>query len=371
MYIDEITYLDEIFDLEKKIEHSEHIKITNVSYWNPSNEFKEYLHKHIELTCPQDIFDYIYTYDVAKIQRAQILKKLGVINPDSAMCLLNATGTNSILNVINYLKLHNYQKIAILIPSYFSVEKSCQLYGLAYKKVMLQHYNGKYYIPIEELLKNNFDAIWITSPPYSTGVSFEDSQIDILKKLISKKILVIADETLALPHQMLLTQIPISDFFFCICSPHKPLFMNKLKFSALVCPKKNDDFLEQWIDVLSGSLLSSNIAAIQHFLSNNYDDCVYATQNWYTNSLHSIRTLLQLFPKVQCNLDEIAPYKTIYINCPKKDMQSLKNINTLISKNYASYIPTVMEKDIGFRINLSLETNNLIDTTYKIIKFYS
>lgn len=182
MYIEEITYLDEIFDLEKRVEHSEHVKVTNVSYWNSSNEFKEYLHKHMELNYPQDIFDYAYTYDVSKIQRTQILRKLGTLNPDSAMCLLNATGTGSILNVVNFLKLYNFKKLAILMPSYFSVEKSCQVYGLTYEKVTLQYYDGKYYIPLEYLLNNNFDAIWLTSPPYSTGISFENSQVDILKK---------------------------------------------------------------------------------------------------------------------------------------------------------------------------------------------
>ena len=32
--INEITYLDEIFNLEKKKEDMEHINISNISYWN-------------------------------------------------------------------------------------------------------------------------------------------------------------------------------------------------------------------------------------------------------------------------------------------------------------------------------------------------
>lgn len=370
MLIDEITFLDEIFQLEKKKEFLEHINITNVSYWNSSQSYKEYIEKFISLNYEQDIFDYVYTYDVSITQRLQIMKKLDVINPKESMCLLNATGTNSILNVINYLKLHNYKKIAILLPSYFSVERGCQIYNLAYEKILLHYSDGKYCIPYQYLLENHFDAIWLTSPAYSTGVSFDSFQIDILKKLISNEILVIADETLALPHQMLLTKIPISDFFFCICSPHKPLFINKIKFSALICPKRYDDFLEQWIDVLSGSLLSSNLVAIQHFLSDNYSECMSAAQYWYTDSINKIHEILQLFPNAQCNLDEISPYKTIYINNPSKNVKDMSCIKTIINNDCVSYIPATFGEYVGFRVNLSLEPRDLTNAIYRILSFY-
>lgn len=370
MFVEEITFLDEIFQLEKKKELLDHINITNISYWNSSPSYKKYMENLISLNYQQDIFDYVYTYDMSIAQRLQIIKKLGVINPKESMCLLNATGTNSIINVINFLKLHNYKKLAILLPSYFSVERSCQIYNLAYEKILLHYSGGKYGIPYQYLVENHFDAIWLTSPAYSTGVSYDNFQINIIQKLISHEILVIADETLALPHQMLLTKIPINDFFFSICSPHKPLFINQIKFSALICPKRNDDFLEQWIDVLSGSLLSSNLVAIQHFLSDNYTECVSAAQHWYADSINKLYEILQCFPRARCNLDEISPYKTIYMERPSKNVNDLNHIETIINNDYVSYIPAMFGEHVGFRVNLSLAPSDLANAIYKILNFY-
>lgn len=371
MLIDEITYLDEIFKLERKKEISGHINITNISHWNPSQIYKGYIEKCIQLNKQKDIFDYTYTYDLTKNKRLQIMERLGVQNPMDAMCLLNPSGTNTIINVINFLKMHNYHKIGILTPSYFSVEQSCRLCNLLYEKIDLQYIGGKFVIPIEYILEKNFDAIWLTSPAYSTGISYDDTQINNIKKIISKNILVIADESLAMPNQMLLSKIPINDYFFCICTPHKTLFINKIKFSALICPQKNDDFLEQWIDILSGSLLSSNLIAIQHFLSNNFIECLAAAQHWFKKSANMISDVLQQFPDAQCNLSEVSPYKTIYLKSTKRDLRSLESINMLISNEYTSFIPISFNEYTGFRINLSLAPQDIYDAVYRILKYYT
>jgi len=371
MLIDEITFLDQIFELEKRKKDLEQIDVTNISYWNPSHSYKQYLEPYIQLDCQQDIFDYVYTYDLTKKQRIQIMEKLGVQNPMDSMCLLNSTGTSTILNLINFLKLNKYRKLGILTPSYFSVEQSCKIYNLPYEKIPLEYFQGKYYIPLQKILEHHFDVIWLTSPAYSTGISFDNIQLKILKKIISENILIIADETLALPNQMLISKLPISDCFFSICSPHKPLFINKIKFSALICPKKNDDFLEQWVDILSGSLLSSNLIAIQHFLSDNFKECITAAQRWYRNAINEIFNIIQQFPNLQYNLDETSPYKTIYFELPKLDIKNLDNINTLISKDCVSYIPLEFNEYYGFRINLSLNPQDLSNALYRILRFYT
>lgn len=213
--------------------------------------------------------------------------------------------------------------------------------------------------------------IWLTSPAYSTGISYDDAQISNIKKIISNNILIIADESLAMPDQMLLSKIPINDYFFCICTPHKTLFVNKIKFSALICPKKNDDFLEQWIDILSGSLLSSNLIAIQHFLSNNFTECVVAARHWFKKSIDMISDVLQQFPDAQCNLSEISPYKTIYLKSTKKDLKSLGNIKMLINNDYTSFIPISFNEYTGFRINLSLAPQEIYNAIYRILKYYT
>lgn len=371
MLVDEITFLDEIFELEKKEESLEHIEITNVSYWNSSLSYKKHMEKYIKLNLQQDIFDYTYTYDISKYQRLELMKKLKVINPEDSMCLLNSSGTNTIQNVINFLKFHNYKKLGILIPSYFSVEQSCKVINLTYENVIMHYSDGNYHIPLKYILENHFDAVWLTSPAYSTAISYKDFHIDVLKKLFSEKILVIADETLALPNQMLTSRIPINDYFFSICSPHKPLFINKIKFSVLICPKKNDDFLEQWIDILSGSLSYSNLIAIQHFLSYNFNECMNAALQWYGNSIKEMRSIVRCFPNIQYNLDELGPYKTIYLKSPKLDIGKLDNINSIIIKDYVSYIPIEFNGYYGFRVNLSLNPDDLSNALYRILKFYA
>ena len=371
MFIDEINYLDEIFESERKKEISEQINITNISHWNSSHMFKEYIEKHIHLNSQQDIFDYMYTYDLTKNKRLQIIEKLGVQNPIDSMCLLSPSGTNTILNTINFLKMHNYHKLGILAPSYFSVEQSCRICNLSYEKIALQYTEGKYLIPIEYILEDKFDVIWLTSPAYSTGISYDDAQISNIKKIISNNVLIIADESLAMPEQMLLSKIPISDYFFCICTPHKTLFINKIKFSALICPQKNDDFLEQWIDIISGSLLSSNLIAIQHFLSDNFLECVAAARHWYKKSIDTINEVLQQFPDAQCNLNEISPYKTLYLKSTKRDIKNLGNIKMLIDKDYTSFIPISFNEYTGFRINLSLAPQEIYNAIYRILKYYT
>lgn len=371
MLISQTTFLDEIFKLEKNKEKSEHIKITNISYWNSSSAYKQYMEKFILLDFQQDIFDYTYTYDITKYQRLQIMKKLKALNPNDTMCLLSSSGTNSILNAVNYLKLHNYEKLAILLPSYYAVEQCCQIYNIAYEKVNMQYLNGQYEIPLKYLLEHYFDAVWLTSPVYSTGISYNNCQINDIKKLITNNILVIADETLAMPNQMLIRKIPINDYFFSICCPHKPLFINKMKFSAFICPKKNDDFLEQWVDILSGSLLFSNLMAIQHFLSDNFNECIKAAQHWYKNTINEVCHTVQQFPGILYNLDETGPYKTIYLTTPGIEIEKLDNINSLIVRDYISYIPLKFNGYGGFRINLSLNPADLSNALYRILKFYT
>jgi histidinol-phosphate/aromatic aminotransferase/cobyric acid decarboxylase-like protein len=181
MLINEITFLDQIFELEKKKKNLDHIDITNISHWNPSHSYKQYIERYIKLDFHQDIFDYVYTYDLTQNQRIQIMQKLGVQNPKDSMCLLNSTGTSTIINLINFLKLHNYRKLGILTPSYFSVEQSCKICNLTYEKIPLEYFHGKYFIPLQKILENYYDVIWLTSPVYSTGISFDSAE---LKQLI-------------------------------------------------------------------------------------------------------------------------------------------------------------------------------------------
>lgn len=111
--------------------------------------------------------------------------------------------------------------------------------------------------------------------------------------------------------------------------------------------------------------------AIQHFLSNNFNTCINAAQHWYQNTINEIYNTVQQFPNILYNLDETGPYKTIYLTTPRLDMEKLDNINTLIVKDYISYIPLEFGGYNGFRINLSLNPEDLSNALHRILKFYT
>lgn len=375
MFIDSIFELDKILNLEKNISKEKHIIVTNVSYWGVSKGYQNYMLKNIRLNYEENIFCYKYTYDISYKFRKKIITKLGCVNAQNTMCLLTSSTTQSIINVINYLKLHNYRKLCILNPSYFSVEESCKIIGMPYEKKNLVFSDNKYIIPIDDILDKYYDVVWLTSPVYSTGVVYSSSQISTIKRLIDSKILVIADESLALPGQELLLNIPISRYFFSVVSPHKPLYINNVKFSALLCPKENEDFFEQWVDVFSGSLLHSNLVAISHYLSANYNYCVNQSRKWFQKNNQVIKAVLDSFPYAYCDMTDISPYKCIYLRKPNNNKINIfDNIYQLITNQFVSYIPGIyngLETDPCFRVNMSLCPMELENALYRILRFYA
>lgn len=376
MFIDNIFKLDQIFNFERHILKKKMVPVTNISHWNSSRKYQEYISKYIRLNYEKDIFNYMYTYDIPFELRQNIIKKLGCLNLKNTMCLLTSSSTQSILNIINYLKLFNYHKLCLLTPAYFSVEESCKIMRMPYEKKCLLFSDNEYIIPFEDILNNKYDVVWLTSPVYSTGMSFSSMQISKIKNLIDLGILVIADESLALPGQELVYKIPINKYFFSIFSPHKPLFINNIKFSGILCPKENDDFFEQWIDVLSGSLLQSNIIAISHYLSENYQDCLEQSIKWFKKGNDIINMVLSQFPHSYCDTTGINPYKCIYLEPQNgKNLNELDNIFQLISKQFISYIPGVyngFEKNVQcFRVNMSFDAMELENALYRILQYYT
>lgn len=376
MYIDNIFKLDKILNYEKSVIKKKKAPITNISYWNASKKYQEYISKYIRLNYEKDIFNYKYTYDIPLEFRQNIIKKLGCLNSSNTMCLLTSSSTQSILNVINFLKNFNYNKLCILTPAYFSVEESCKIIRMPYGKMSLLFSDNKYIIPFEDILNNGYDVVWLTSPIYSTGVEFSSSQVSKLKNLIDLGILVIADESLALPGQELVHKIPISKYFFSIFSPHKPLYINNIKFSGILCPKENDDFLEQWIDVLGGGLLHSNIIAISHYLSKNYQDCLEKSIKWFKKGNDIVNMVVGQFPYSYCDTASVNPYKCIYLEPQNgKNINELNDIFQLISTQLISYIPGIYNgfgKNVQcFRVNMSLDAMELETALYRILQYYT
>lgn len=376
MFIEEIFEIDSLLNYEKQVSTTKEINIANISYWNASSEYQDYMLKHIKLDYIANIFDYKYTYDIPLDIRNRIVEELTGYSDREIMCLLTSSSTCSIVNMINFLKLNGFKKLCILTPAYFSVEQSCKIFNLKFEKKALIFRNGEYYIPVEYILKNHFDTVWLTSPVYSTGKVYDETQIHAIQELINHRILVLADETLAMHGQELARKLPISKYFYSIYSPHKSLFINSIKFSAILCPKYNDDFLEQWIDVLGGALLHSNITAIRHFLSPNYQVCLQNSMVWYRKSMDSIDTILKQFPGTFCDMADIGAYKTIYFKSNTHNPDKLETIKNLIDTKYVSYIPGLYNgfEDHTFhcfRVNLTFNSEEIKNILYRILTYYA
>lgn len=371
MFIDHIFYMDNIFDLEKNISKNTHQPVTNLSHWNPSDAYVEMINRNLPPQSIKDIFNYVYTYDIPASTRKNIINKLVGRSLDTQMCMILPNSTLCILNVINYLKLNGCKRLFILQPSYFSVEEACKLFNIEAFKIPLK--NGENYtIPIELYQTQNSDAFWITSPVYSTSYLLNDSMINCIDTITANKRYVVIDESLNINGLESIRKLKDNKYLFGIYSPHKALFCNGLKFSTIICNKSNDDFLEQWIDVLGGALPSSCINAIDHFLSPNFEICKQCAVEWFSENQKIIIKTIKNYPFAHVNENpSVSSYMTI--NLPYIPLESLDFIEKMIKETFTSVFPGFLNgrNDCSFRINLSLNKHTIGNSLNSLLDFIS
>ena len=369
MYIEDIFFMDKIFEIEKDISLHYNKPVTNLSYWNPSDVYTGLM---LETLTPQsltDIFQYVYTYDIPIKTRNAIIEKLTGKFDNTQMCMILPNSTLSIINIVNYLKLNNYRRLLILQPSYFSIEEACKIADFEIVKIP---FNLDYTLPSEILNADELDAIWITSPIYSTNLILDKSIIYEINKLTANNRLVIIDESLNINGFETIRYLKQNKYLFGIYSPHKSLFFNSFKFSVIICDKSNDDFLEQWVDVIGGSLPGSCISAIKHFLSPNYDLCVQKAKNWFEQSNLIIMEIIKKYPFVSIDTEQsIGAYVTI--NIPDIPLESLEFIKVMINETLVSIIPGFLNgnPNCSFRINLSLNHHVIANSLTSLLEFIS
>ncbi len=369
MFIEDIFFMDNIFEIEKDVSLHTNKPITNLSYWNPSNAYTDMMVKTLTPQSITKLLDYVYTYDIPISTRKAIIEKLTGKQFDTQMCMLLPNSTLAIVNLINYLKINKYQRLYVIQPSYFSVEEACKLAELEVVKIPFE---PNHTFPSEIFNANELAAIWITSPIYSTNYILEQSVIQSIDKLTSNNRLVIIDESLNINGFETIRNLNPNKYLFGIYSPHKSLFFNGFKFSAIICDKTNDDFLEQWVDVLSGALPGSCINAIEHFLSPNYDKCKQKAQIWFKQSKSIIVEILKKYPFAQIDtIHSLGSYVTIYI--PDIPLESIDFIKEMINETYVSIIPGFLNGNsrCSFRINLSLSHQIIGNALTALLEFIS
>lgn len=372
--------MDDIFSLEEKVRKKTGIPIPNVSYWDSSIEFQRHMAKVLVLPPPSLPWNYYYTYSISLDKREQVLVKLGVPQQylQTTMGLLLQSSTIAIVNLVNLLAHYNKKRLCILQPAYFSVASCCDMLSLKYGKEQIRFSNGCPEIPMDKILSGGYDCIWITSPVFCTGYYPEKNFIEDIFRMKSAGITLIFDESLALPGKELLRTIPLDSNTFAIYSPHKAISINGLKFAVIVCDKTYEDFLEQWVDVFSGALSSSNRDAVFHYLSSNYmQDCYPAYKQYISETKKCIENVVEQFPFAHMLPNTEGHYVNVFTNLKPSDKSEMMSlIDSTIQKSLASFIPSTLngfnsEQGFGFRINLTGDILEIGGAVGRILQHFS
>lgn len=371
--------MDDIFSFEKNVKQKFNTSISNISYWDSSTAFQKHMQQVLQLPIHSLPWDYYYTYSIDEHDRQCVLTNLGVPTEQisDTIGLLLQSSTIAIVNMINLLIHRGKKKLCILQPSYFSVASCCTMFSMEYGFEYISFCNGQVQIPVEQILSGGYDCIWITSPVFCTGYYFDAAQIQSITGLKNEGLTLVIDESLALPGKELIRSIPITPEVFAIYSPHKAISINGLKFAVLVCNKCYEDFLEQWVDVFSGALSSSNRDAVFHYISPNYlKECYPAYQFYISKTKAEVERVVKQFSTASMLSNTDGHYISIFTDIQIHDTQHLLNMmHNAILGSLASFIPGTLNgfsanQSLCFRVNLTGEILDISESIGRILTYF-
>lgn len=369
--------------LERKIFNKSGIKPNNVSHWNSAADFQKLLK---EIYKPTDVelelyLDYNFTYDVTNVKKRKIIGQLGL--DKSIMGLVVPTGTIAINCTLNWLKEScKITNIAILCPAYFAVFHICDVMGINYHEIyMKKDANGKYKIPQAELIslisEKKIDAIYITNPVYCTSSYLDNSDLEFLNNILDRKkvdqeIRIIWDGCLSIKKNPYVSALCSKENVVSIFEPHKPLAINGSKFCVVCFKYKELSFFESRADIIYGGLSASNLIALNHYLSPNYNECL---KFFLKESYDNYCKILELSSKY--NNVEIDDYDhSLYISCYFPRVSSEHSYRTdflskMITESQCSFIPGRRNHfdpnlPFSFRINLTRCDDEVLNMLNKI-----
>ena len=376
MYIQRLNNIQDIINLKNEYYDKYHILPLNVSNWTVSDQFRNTIENTICIDTQPSRIDYIYSYSIPETIHNKVIKKIGVPQRclDKVSSIFFPNNTIAIVNVCVYLKKINAKNVGILNPAYFSIAKCLETFDIQYHLYNITRENDQYDI-CNGLLNNNIDVLWITSPIFSTGCYYTESNLNIIKKLLDKGVLVIADESFSIAGNELIRKFADYHNFIGIYSPHKSLSINALKFSVVICNSNLEDFFEQWLDLYCGNLQQSTIAAIYHYLSDNFSICSQKINEYISNSKKETFNVIQKYNCISYDIDTKGSMITVYLKNKDLDkMQCLDYIREVIENTLALYYPGSLNgfnPDMGFcfRINCALYDADYIGTLNRLLNY--
>lgn len=297
--IEELNRLPEIEHLEQKYLKEFRSSPINLSYWNPSSEFKRTLLEHLHLPSGYDIIDYIYSYELETEKKSSV-KRLG-FDPTEFCGIFTPSGTVSSLLVCLALKKLRVSKVVVLTPTYFCIMHHLDVLEIPFIKKPMLRQSKRYHLPdasdIFEALESKTDnvALWITNPVFATGCYVGVSEASDLINRISRHrphTLFVFDEALALSGMELGPRLKGKENSIFICSPHKSISINTLKFSSIICSEETASIIEDWAEIVYGGLAMSNILAIRHYLSDNFEVLVKIATGFFDRKRTEVEGLV-------------------------------------------------------------------------------
>lgn len=375
--IPHLEEIKEIRQIEQRILKETNIPVVDISHWNSGDMYKEIILSQYNANMPLNISDYHYSYEYNNSQKFRVLYQLMGSTENNLDCVFIHNATSAICCIADYLKKHEYHKICILEPSYFSTYACLSSFGLNVCKEPLPFDNdGNIEFPYDYIIKKKYDVVWITSPIFSTGIYFSENQIARINELEKEGILLVIDESAASPNFTLTPNLCYNENIISIFSPHKYLAINSIKFATIICPKSACKYFEDWIDVFIGGLPISTCTAIEHYLSPNYEQCLKIHDEYIESNIQQIQEICSLFPDNYYH----GAYSNYITMCNKAIpyINSLKDINMydIMRKTHTSFTPgyinSFSEKwGFCYRINLTLDKPVLKNCLGKLFNYFS
>lgn len=369
--------IKKIREYEKEVLLETDVPVRDISHWNSGSEYKNLILSQYNAHNSVNVLDYYYSYEYNDDFKQYIISRLVRTSENKYGCVLIHNATAAICCIADYLKKHEYKKIGIIEPAYFSAYSCLQSFGLnVHKETVRLDDNGEVEFPYNNIIKASYDAVWITSPIFSTGIYFTQEQINCMNSLTQRGILLIIDESASSPNHTLTSHLYPVENLIAVFSPHKYLSINSTKFAAIICSHAVKNYMEDWIDVFIGSLPISTCIAIEHYLSSNFISCLAIHDKYIETNMNCIQELCDLFPN-----NYYKGTATNYITICNKSLPYVSSLDELdmhqiIKNTHVSFVPGYINgfsENWGFcyRVNLTLDTNIIKNSLGRLFSYFS
>ena len=355
--IDELDRLEAIEEVSRRYEDAYRSVPINVSHWNTSAEFKKRMLPLLDFRMDVEPIDYLYSYYVPGL--AAVIRKLG-FDGSRHSYLLTTASTSSIVAVVNWLHSLSIDRLVIYGPCYFTVVHACRALNVNVELRYLQREDGRYTLPPLPVAADRV-ALWITNPIYATGQYLASGDVRRLAEYSRAGGIVVLDEALAMPPLAAGRHFDSDSPFACIYSPHKAISVNAYKFSAIVVQKRDEDFYDQWADVLTGSLPASSVAAVNHYLSATFDEYANVFIQVTAESLRWLHQQQLPYAVPLFDRDSIGNYVTLFFpDLPADIGYETEFLWDIAEESGAVFIPAIRSYfdpalGLGMRVNLALD----------------